>query len=89
MSSWGQTVKGLKCQAQDSDCVLDRAGLSDSCGAGECCGHSGATGRLGRVVQWRQGARGRLVQLSRPGAVKAEGKWSGLASAPWAGSPTA
>ena len=89
MSSWGQIVKSIKCHTQDLDCVLDRAGFSDRSGAGECGGHSRAPRRLERAVQLEAGSLGKLVQLSRPRAVRVEGKWSSLASAPRAGSPTA
>lgn len=48
MSNWGQTVKNLECQAEDSDCVLGRAGFSERDLAVVCYDHSSAMGRLGR-----------------------------------------
>lgn len=64
MSTWGQTVESLKCQAKDSDCVLDRAGFCEWSLAVLCCGHSSATDRLEKVQEeaGSLGETGTIVQ---------------------------
>lgn len=54
MSNWGQTVKNLECQVEDSDYVLDRAGFSERNVAMVCYDHSSAMGRLDGPTRGRQ-----------------------------------
>lgn len=57
-SSWGQTVKSLKCQAKDSDCVVVRAGFSERSPAMVSQGHTVPQADGRGCYSWRQGTWG-------------------------------